>query len=75
MEYQKNEIIEDFMVWRLGAVLAKYLDLYWVSDMGIYLDNLLACGSKVKSRKAAMVIYLMVYHLFFLNHFGGKFRS
>ena len=26
------------MVWHLGFVLEKYLDLYWASDMDIDLD-------------------------------------
>ena len=29
------------MVWNLGDVFAKYLDLYLASDMVIYLDRLL----------------------------------
>ena len=38
-------MISDLMIWHLGAVLEKYLDMYWVSEMKLYLDNLLACGS------------------------------
>ena len=48
LEAQNGEMIADFMVWHLGCVLAKYLDLYLSSDMSIYVNNILTCGSKVK---------------------------
>ena len=57
LESQKNKIIADLMVWKIGAVLAKCLDLYWVSDMDLYLGNLLSCGSNAEAYKSAMVKY------------------
>ena len=47
-EYQKGEMIADFMVWHLRAMLVKYLDLYGASEMDLYLDNLFTCGNKWK---------------------------
>ena len=47
-EFQKYEMISDLMLWHLGAVLARYLELYWSSEMDIYLDIILECVSKVK---------------------------
>ena len=39
-ETQNDEMITKFMVWHLGAVLNKYLDLYRESDINIHLDNM-----------------------------------
>ena len=37
-------MIVDLMVWHFGAVLARYLELYWESDTDLKLGNILACG-------------------------------
>ena len=47
-EVQKDAMISYLMLWHLGAVLARYLELYWSSEMDIYLDIILECVSKVK---------------------------
>ena len=49
LEAHKDEIIAYFMVWNLVAMLTKYLYLYWVSEVEIYLDNILACKSKMNT--------------------------
>ena len=56
-------MIADFMVCRFGAMMAKYLDLYWELEMDLYWDYMLAYGSNSKSQKAEMVAYLLVYYL------------
>ena len=37
------------MVLNLGAMLEKYLDQYWAWYMDLYVDNMLAWGSKVNN--------------------------
>ena len=56
-------MIVDLIFFHWGDVLEKELDIYWASEMEIYLDNILACGYIVESQKAEMVEYLVVYHL------------
>ena len=62
-ENQKDEMISYLMVWHSRDVLAKYLDLYWESDMDLYLDNILQCGSNEDDHNSGMVVNFVVYHL------------
>ena len=48
-EAQNGEMIAYLMVWHLGHVLAKDLELYLESEMDLYLDNILTCGPKVRT--------------------------
>ena len=47
-ESQKDEMNTYFMVCYFGDVLAKYLNMYWESDIDLYLYSLLKCVSKPK---------------------------
>ena len=58
MEYQKSELISDLVVWHLGDVLVKYLDLYWESDVDLYLDIMLGYlfGVKMDFQKYLLMV-------------------
>ena len=56
-------MIADLMVWHLGDVLYKYLDLDGSSEIGLYLDNMLTCGSNAEFQNTVMVADLGFFHL------------